>query len=137
MTAPTTVAPVTVPPLQVFFDGDCPICRFEVDFYARRDAVGRIAWIDITRLDETALPAGKTREDLLNRFHVRDDLGVWHVGVDAFQRIWRELPGFRRVAGVFSVPGLRGLAEIGYRLFLTWQQRDRKRRDARKFSTHA
>lgn len=118
--------------IEVFHDGDCPVCRLEIAFYGKVDRTGRIAWTDIMLLRDAEIPDGKTRADLLGRFHVRDlptkPGEHWHVGVDAFARIWRELPGFRWFAWTFSVPGVRQLAEIAYRGFLAWQTRHRARR---------
>lgn len=115
--------------IEVFFDGGCPVCRMEVGWYERMDRQGRIAWTDIASLDDSQLPDDKTRETLLNRFHVRDRGGNWHVGVDAFARIWRELPVLANLAFLFEVPGLRQVAETGYRAFLAWQRRHRRRRE--------
>lgn len=120
----------TAPAITVYHDGDCPVCRAEIRFYSRIDKARAIDWRDITRLGDDDLPDGKTREDLLGRFHVQDRDGTWHIGVGAFARIWRALPGFRHVAWVFSVPGIRQLAEVGYRGFLAWQQRNRRARAA-------
>ncbi|WP_306025358.1 thiol-disulfide oxidoreductase DCC family protein [Oceaniradius stylonematis] len=118
-----------MPAIDVFYDGGCPVCRIEVGYYRRIDRAGAVRWIDIESLTDAELPAGKTRDALLGRFHVRDQAdGGWHVGVDAFARIWRVLPVWRRFAFVFSVPGLRQLAEIGYRGFLRWQRWHRARR---------
>lgn len=116
-------------PLTVFYDGDCPICRIEVDLY-RRFGDG-VEWVDIERLSDAELPAGKTRAELLGRFHARRPDGTWAVGVDAFQTIWRALPRWRRAAWLFDVPGLRGATEMAYRGFLVWQRRDRARRKRR------
>ena len=115
--------------LQVFYDGGCPICRFEVELYDRHDKANLIEWVDIEELSEWQLPSDKSRVELLGKFHVRE-VGnqTWHVGVDAFARIWRALPVWRRFAFVFSVPGIRQLAEIGYRLFLRWQRWHRNKR---------
>lgn len=119
------------PPLTVYYDGDCPLCRIEVRFYAKLDRANAITWIDIMDTDEAALPNGKTRQELLGKFHVKDseaDGGAWHVGVDAFARIWRSLPGFAHVAWLFSVPGLRQLSMLAYRAFLRWQRWHRTHR---------
>lgn len=114
---------------QVFYDGGCPICRMEVNLYERQDKAGRVEWIDIEKLSDMQLPTGKTRDELLGRFHVRQINGdQWHIGVDAFAAIWRQLPRWRHFAFVFAVPGLRQLAQIGYRLFLRWQRWHRARR---------
>ncbi|MCB1427481.1 MAG: DUF393 domain-containing protein [Notoacmeibacter sp.] len=117
--------------IEVWYDGQCPVCRMEVAWYGRMDRAGAIAWHDITALPDRCLPQGKTRDDLLNRFHVRDCEGRWHVGVDAFARIWRELPLLRHTAFLFRIPGLRQMAGAGYRLFLAWQRGHRRRRAAR------
>lgn len=114
--------------IDVYYDGGCPVCRLEVDHYRRVDREGAIRWIDIEALRDDALPAGKSRAELLGRFHARDRRGAWHVGVDAFALIWRQLPRWRCFAFVFAVPGLRQLAELGYRGFLRWQRRHRTRR---------
>lgn len=122
-------ASASSPAIDVFYDSGCPVCRIEVGYYSRIDRADAVRWIDIEALDDAELPAGKTREELLGRFHVRDLAdGHWHVGVDAFARIWRVLPVWRRFAFVFAVPGLRQLAEIGYRGFLRWQRWHRGRR---------
>ena len=115
---------MTQAPLTVYYDGDCPVCRVEVDLYRRfGDAV---EWIDIERLPDEALP--KPRAELLGRFHARRKDGSWAVGVDAFQAIWRVLPYWKRAAWAFDVPGLRGATELAYKGFLRWQRRDRARR---------
>lgn len=114
--------------IEVFYDGGCPVCTREVALYRRIDG-GRIDWVDIEALSDDELPGDRSRESLLRRFHVRDGSG-WHVGVDAFARIWRELPVLRRFAWMFATPGLRQLSEAAYRLFLKWQARDRARREA-------
>ena len=116
--------------LTVFYDADCPVCRLEVDLYKR--AGGGIDWVDIERLSDGELPAGKTRAELLGRFHARRPDGTYAVGVDAFQAIWRALPGWRRAAWAFDVPGLRGATELAYRGFLRWQGWDRARRKRKR-----
>ena len=114
--------------ISVYYDGDCPICRYEVALYSRRDHSGRVDWVDIERLADSELPAGKTRDELLGRFHVLDRAGAWFIGVDAMARIWRELPRLRRFAWTVDTPVLRQIAQMAYRLFLMWQRWDRRRR---------
>lgn len=121
-------SPTGQPALDVFYDGDCPICQWEVRYYERLDKAQKIRWIDIESLAPDQLPSGKTRDALLGKFHVRDredksDTNVdhWHIGVDAFARIWKFLPGFRHFAFIFRTPVLRQVLIVSYRLFLKWQ----------------
>ena len=115
-------------PLTVYFDGECPICKFEVAFYERRDRLSLLDWKDITTLSSDQLPRGKSRDDLLGKFHALEQDGRWHVGVDAFDAIWRRLPLFSHFAWLFRTPIIRQIANLAYRGFLAWQQRDRRRR---------
>lgn len=125
--------------IEVFYDGDCPVCRWEIRLYNRIDTAQNIVWTDIETLDNEALPEGKTRSDLLGKFHVRDlnvqgpkttQAQTWHIGVDAFARIWRALPGLRRFAFLFSLPVIRQITMVAYRVFLKWQGWDRARRSS-------
>ena len=118
--------------IEVFYDGHCPICIWEVKIYRRMDKASRVKWTAIETLSIDDLPAGKTADDLLRKFHVRDlpaGGGDWYIGVDAFARIWRVLPGLKYFAGLFAVPGIRQLAMAGYKLFLKWQARHRAKRN--------
>lgn len=118
------------PQINVYYDAECPICNGEVRLYSRMDKTERIQWIRISDLSEAQLPSGKTREDLLGKFHAREISPqpdeIWHIGVDAFARIWKALPGLRHLAFLFRVPGIRQITMLAYRLFLKWQSWHRK-----------
>ena len=125
------------PEIEVFYDGHCPICKWEIKLYSRMDKAGLIKWTAVESLLPQDLPDGKTEEDLLRRFHVKDlneaeniekHPLVWFIGVDAFARIWRVLPALRNFAGLFSFPGIRQLTMVGYKVFLKWQSWHRSRR---------
>lgn len=126
-------------PLTVWYDGECPVCRQEVTLYSRMDRHDLINWVEIGALDDTELPPGKSREDLLGRFHTRpqsagsyrpDNKDGYLIGVDAFAAIWQRLPWLRRGAFLFHTPGIRQLAKLGYLGFLKWQRGHRARREA-------
>lgn len=120
--------------IEVFYDGGCPICVWEVKLYRHMDKAALIRWTAIETLLPSDLPTGKTQDELLGRFHVRDltlDMSgseTWYIGVDAFARIWRVLPGLKYFAGLFSLPGIRQLTMLAYKGFLKWQSWHRKRR---------
>ncbi len=122
---------ISEPDIEVFYDGGCPVCRWEVDLYARIDTSDKIRWTDIEGLAENNLPREKTREDLLGKFHVRElntHSGDWFVGIDAFARIWKALPIFRYFAFLFRLPIIRQMTMLAYMFFLRWQRRHRAKR---------
>jgi len=115
-------------PLSVWYDGDCPVCRQEVALYSRIDRDDLITWIDIVALADNELPAGKSRQELLGKFHARESAGPWQIGVDAFAAIWQKLPVFKWFAFLFRLPVIRQVAQLAYLGFLKWQRHHRARR---------
>ena len=121
--------------LEVFYDGECPVCRIEIDHYQKIGGNSGVGFCAIETEDETSLEArtGLSREELLGRFHVRDsETGEWHIGVDAFKVLWAQMPGWRHLVHLFRIPGFSALLAVGYSAFLAWQRRDRARRERRK-----
>jgi len=106
-----------LPETAVYFDGGCPICSREIGFYQRQRGADAIAWVDITRCDDAALPTGVSRSAAMARFHVTTPNGIKD-GAAGFLALWRELPRFRLIAQLLSNPPLPWLLERGYRLFL-------------------
>ncbi|MBE0511188.1 MAG: DUF393 domain-containing protein [Chromatiales bacterium] len=103
--------------LQVFYDGDCPLCAKEINIYRGLDSHTPIHWRDISK-ESDKLPAGVTQETLLKRFHVIDSQGQLQSGANAFIALWASLPGWRWLARLAAIPGVRPLMEVSYRGFL-------------------
>lgn len=74
--------------LEVWFDGDCPLCRREIALLRRLDRKGAIVFTDL------ATGTGQcpiNRAELLSRFHARED-GRLVSGAEAFAAMWRAIP---------------------------------------------
>jgi predicted DCC family thiol-disulfide oxidoreductase YuxK len=102
----------------VYYDGGCPVCSREVQFYQSRDGSNSFAWVDVARGGEAALGLGLSREAALARMHVRRADGTIVSGAAAFAEIWRGMPGLRWLGRLLAIPPFSALAELGYRLFL-------------------
>lgn len=105
------------PPLTVFHDGACPLCRAEIAHYRRQRGAEACAWVDADAPD-AALGPGLTRAEALARFTVRLPDGTLRQGVDAFIALWSTLPGTRRWARRAQQPAARALLRLLYALFL-------------------
>jgi predicted DCC family thiol-disulfide oxidoreductase YuxK len=74
--------------VEVWFDGDCPLCRREIALMRRLDRRGAIVFTDVAT-GQGLCPID--RADLLARFHARED-GRMVSGAEAFAAMWRAIP---------------------------------------------
>jgi predicted DCC family thiol-disulfide oxidoreductase YuxK len=101
----------------VYYDGSCPLCQAEIEFYRRSDHSDALSFIDVSVTD-ASIPAGLTQQRALERFHVRAGNGQILSGAAAFVEVWARLPQWRWAARAAALPGAMAALEIGYRLFL-------------------
>jgi predicted DCC family thiol-disulfide oxidoreductase YuxK len=111
--------PIPTPePIQVFYDGGCPVCSREIAFYRARPGLDGFDWIDVSTAAPEALGPGLTRDAALARMHVRRADGTLVSGAAAFAEMWRRMPRLRWLGMLLSAPPFGALAELGYRGFL-------------------
>lgn len=103
---------------KVYYDGGCPVCSREINFYRNCPGGEAFAWVDVTEAEAAALGPGLSREAALARIHVRRADGTVVTGAAAFAEIWRGMPGLRWLGRVLAVAPFSVVAELGYRLFL-------------------
>ncbi|GJE18685.1 thiol-disulfide oxidoreductase DCC family protein [Methylobacterium marchantiae] len=106
--------------LTVYYDGACPLCSAEIRTYQRSRGSERIHFVDVSGdgAPDTLGP-DLEREAARARFHVRDEEGRLASGAMGFIWLWRQLPGWKWLATLGSLPGMPILAEAAYRRFLT------------------
>ena len=105
--------------LTVFFDGSCPICSKEINFYKMRAGADELSWVDVSD-EEIPIPIQtRSREELMARFHVLSSSGKLVSGGAAFAELWASLPAFKIFGKIFKLPILRYLIDVGYDIFLT------------------
>lgn len=102
--------------LEVFFDGECPLCVREIRFLQRRDKRVRVRFTDIARPDFDPTALGISWASLMDRIHARLPDGTWIEGVEVFRRLYRAV-GLGWLLAPTRVWGLRQLADWAYRVF--------------------
>jgi predicted DCC family thiol-disulfide oxidoreductase YuxK len=107
--------------IKVFYDGKCNLCSNEINYYRRIARSGIFDWQDITLLNSHFIKTGIKTSDALKMLHVIDNKNILHIGVDAFIVIWNNLSYWRIIARVVSMPIIRQIANIAYRLFANWR----------------
>lgn len=111
--------------LTVLFDGGCPLCSREIAHYRRLTSRRPIQWLDITLTNTDLSLYGITPEAAMAEFHVRDEAGHWHKGVDGFLLLWLALPYFHWLARLCQLAHLQPLMRWGYGHFARWHLKRR------------
>lgn len=107
--------------ISVYYDGKCGLCAKEIAYYTKIAPSHVFRWVDITVCSRELKEEGISLSDGLKLLHVKDKLGKFHVGVDAFVCMWRALPRWRYLAYVVSLPGVNYIANIVYHCFANWR----------------
>jgi len=107
---------VSDPELEVFYDGDCPLCMREIGFLRRRDRRGRVRFTDIAAPGFDPASVGVSWERLMDRIHARLPDGSLIEGVEVFRRLYRAV-GLGWLLAPTRLPGLRQLADWIYSRF--------------------
>jgi len=104
------------PEVEIFFDGDCPLCVREINFLKRRDRHQRVRFTDIADPTFDPSPIGLSWDRLMDRIHARLPDGRLVEGVEVFRRVYGAV-GLGWLLAPTRVPGLRQLADWAYRVF--------------------
>lgn len=102
--------------VQVFFDGDCPLCVREIAMLSRLDRKQRIWFTDIAPADFRAGDWGTTYADLSDRIRGRLPSGEWVEGVEVFRLLYGAI-GLAPLIPLTRLPGVKQLLDFGYEKF--------------------
>ena len=104
------------PQVEVFFDGDCPLCMKEISMLRRLDRRGRIGFVDIAAPDFDASTVGLSWEQLMDRIHGRLPDGELIEGVEVFRQLYAAV-GLRWLVAPTRLPGVSHVLDAGYHAF--------------------
>ena len=102
--------------VEVFFDGDCPLCLREIKFLRWMDRRERIRFTDIADAGFRAGDYGKSMSEFMDEIQGRLPDGSWIVGVEVFRRLYSAV-GFKPFVAITRLPGISHGLDLGYRLF--------------------
>ncbi|WP_448380427.1 thiol-disulfide oxidoreductase DCC family protein [Gloeomargarita sp.] len=107
--------------IKLLYDGDCPLCRREIEFLRRRDGGrGLIAFVDIAAPDyDAAANAGIDFVTAMREIHAITADGRVIRGVEVFRQVYAVL-GLGWLYGWTGLPGIRRLVDWLYGL---WAER--------------
>ena len=99
---------------EVFFDGECPLCRREIDMIRRKDKRDVLLLTDISAQGFEL--EGFTQSELMKEIHGRKADGSFVKGVEVFRQIYRRL-GFERTVRATRFPLIKHVLNFGYWIF--------------------
>ncbi|MFO0677532.1 MAG: DUF393 domain-containing protein [Polyangiaceae bacterium] len=102
--------------VEVFFDGDCPLCTREISMLRRLDRRHRIRFTDIAAPGFDAVSAGVAGVDLMGRIHGRLPDGSLVEGVEVFRRLY-DAVGFGWAVRASRLPGITNVLDRAYDVF--------------------
>lgn len=102
--------------VEVFFDGECPLCRREIDVLKRLDEHDDIRFTDIAAPGFDAAALGTTHAALMSRIQGRLPDGTWIEGVEVFRRLY-DTVGFGTLVRLTRLPGVSAVLDAAYAVF--------------------
>ncbi len=102
--------------LELFYDGDCPLCNREIQLLRWMDRKRRISFVDIAGPDFRPEDYGKSMSELMDVIHARRPDGSWITEVEVFRQLYSAV-GLSGLAWISRLPILSQLADWGYQLF--------------------
>jgi predicted DCC family thiol-disulfide oxidoreductase YuxK len=102
--------------VEVFYDGDCPLCMREIRLLQRLDRKHRIEFTNIAAPGFVPEQLGTTMADLMERIRGRLPDGTWIEGVEVFRRLYAAV-GFGPLVAITRLPGLSHVLDAAYRVF--------------------
>ena len=107
----------------VLYDGECPMCIFQMKVLSWLDWSGTLALVPLSDPRAQEIAPHLTREDLQEAIHCVTPDGRIYRGARAIRFVGMRLPLLVPVALFLWIPGVIVLAEIIYR----WVSRHRQR----------
>lgn len=109
--------PSELPPFEVFYDGDCPLCMKEISMIRKLDRSEKLRFTDIAAPSFDAFrETGKNHDALMAEIHGRMADGSLVIGVEVFRQLYMRTV-FCRLIPLTRIWGIRHALDLGYVFF--------------------
>lgn len=122
--------------VEVFYDGECPLCVREIRLLRRLDRRGRIGFVDIAEPGFDPSPLGVDHATLMAKIYGRLPDGTLVTGVEVFRRLYAAV-GFGPLVQLSRLPGVSHALDASYRWFAKNRLRLTGRCDRETCAVHA
>ena len=102
--------------VEVFYDGDCPLCTREIGMLRRWDRKQKIRFTNIADPEFRPESIGKTFDELMSQIYGRLPTGQLITGMEVFRRLYSAV-GFGPLVAMTRLPIVSQVCDLGYKLF--------------------
>lgn len=102
--------------IEVFYDGECPLCKREIQWLRRLDRKQKIRFTDIAAAGFRAEDRGATHTELMEQIHGRLPDGTWLRGVEVFRQLYSAV-GWELPVRLSRLPIVTTLLDRAYAIF--------------------
>ena len=108
--------------IEMFYDGECPLCMRETRLLQRMDRDQRLRFTNIAAAKFDPGSVGKSRYELMAEIHGRIPDGSWVTGVEVFRRLYSAV-GFGPIVWLTRLPIIKQCLNLGYYFFAKYRLR--------------
>ena len=102
--------------VEVFYDGECPLCLREIKMLRWMDRREQIRFTNIADSSFSTADYGKTMQEFMDEIQGRLPDGTWIIGVEVFRRLYAAV-GLGAIVALTRLPGVSHSLDLGYRIF--------------------
>ena len=107
--------------VEVFYDGECPLCLREIKLLKWLDRKERIQFTNIAAPDFNATDCEKTPTQFMDEIHghlpaKNGQPAQWIIGVEVFRQLYSAV-GFGLLVWPTRLPGISHALNLGYQVF--------------------
>jgi predicted DCC family thiol-disulfide oxidoreductase YuxK len=102
--------------IEVFFDGDCPLCSREINLLKKLDKNNNIVFTDIANENFEASNYGLTFNDFMAEIRGKLPDGTMISGVEVIRCLY-EAVGLKWTVAITRLPIISTVLDLGYKLF--------------------
>lgn len=100
---------------QVFYDGDCAMCKAMAASWSARDTPNSIEFLAFQGVDLGPIDPRLNNQDCERAMHLLTGDGRLFVGYDAVVKILSYLPRYRFIERYLRLPGVTNIGRLIYR----------------------
>lgn len=102
--------------VEVFYDGECPLCTREIGMLRRWDKKNKIRFTDIMDPQFNASQFGLTHDDFMSQIRGRMPDGRIIVGMEVFRQLYSSV-GYGWLVAPTRLPIIKQICDLGYCIF--------------------